>query len=403
MKQLGIVLYVIGTAWIGYVYLGYPLLLMILGLFRRIRTRPQDTYFPFISVLIAARNEEKDIEWKVNELLNSDYPAECLEVLVASDASEDRTDDVLARIRDPRLKWLRLQQRGGKARALNELVRRARGEVLFLTDANAHVRQGSLRLMARHFADARVGCVTGDSYSIPEPEYAAIGDGASVYWGYESQLRKLESRLGSVLVCDGAIFCIRRKLYTSLSPDLANDLELPMRIADLGYLILHEPEAVVWEHDTSSSSEEFARRRRICGQGALGMWRLRGTLHGIRGWQFVSHKALRWLTLIPLAAMFGGSMLLMQNVIFRILLVAQTLFYACAVLAWWMHSTGRSVGTTFAVPFYVVLGAWGSFCGVIDACMGRRFDIWEIPTQSRGRSAAVIGQQSITPAVSDEM
>lgn len=392
MRQLGLVCLVTGALWILYVYAGYPAILAILVLFRRVRPRRQEDYAPLVSVLISARNEEKDIAWKIAETLAWDYPADRLEVLVASDASEDRTDDILAGIRDPRVQWFRMERRGGKGRALNELARRASGDLLFFTDANAHVEPGSLRMAARHFADPRVGCVTGDSHSIPERDQAAIGDGASVYWGYESTLRILESGLGSVLVCDGAVFCMRRELYTPVSPDLANDLELPMLIGNSGHWILHEPRAVVWEHDTSSPSEEFARRRRICAQGALGMWRLRHTIRGLRGWQFLSHKALRWLTLVPMALMLAGTVLLDDNPVFGALLALQALFYFCAVMVALLHCAGRRAGRLLSVPFYILLGAWGALVGVVDACRGRRFDIWEIPTKSRGRAIAAVSE-----------
>jgi cellulose synthase/poly-beta-1,6-N-acetylglucosamine synthase-like glycosyltransferase len=388
MKEFGIICFLSGIIWILYVFAGYPLILMVLLLFRRIQPRRNQDSVPFVSVLISARNEERDIAWKIAETLDLDYPADRLELLVASDASEDRTDDILAGIRDPRLKWLRMRRRGGKGRALNKLVQRARGELLFFTDANAHVEKRSLRRMARHFQDERVGCVTGDSHSISEIEHAAISDGASVYWGYESYLRRLESGIGSVLVCDGAIFCMRRKLYTPLAPDLANDLELPMRIGELGYWILHEPQAVVWEHDTSSPSEEANRRRRICAQGALGMWKLGHTIHGIRGWQFLTHKVLRWLTLIPLGLVLVGTLFLVDNPVFAGMLALQAIFYLCAATVWLLNRSGRRAGRLFSVPFYVLLGAWGTLCGVLDACRGRRFDIWEIPSQSRGRAMA---------------
>ena len=162
-----------------------------------------------ISVLIAARNEEKDIGWKISETLGWDYPPEKLEILVASDASDDSTDEIVRSMSDPRVTFVRMKRRGGKVRALNKLAELARGEILFFTDANAHIGPQALRLMVRHFADHRVGCVTGDSRSIKERDRPAVSTGASVYWGYESAVKRLENRIGSVLVCDGAIFCIR--------------------------------------------------------------------------------------------------------------------------------------------------------------------------------------------------
>ena len=198
-------LFWIGVAWLGYVYVGYPLVLAVLALVRRVRPVMRDDFLPTVSVLIAAHNEERDIGWKVNETLGWDYPSERLEVLVASDASEDRTDEIVQAIKDSRLTLLRMEKRGGKNRALNRLVQRARGELLFFTDANAHIAAECLRRLVRHFADKRVGCVTGGTH-FWQQDSAVVGKGAGVYSDYESTIRHLESEIGSVLACDGAIF-----------------------------------------------------------------------------------------------------------------------------------------------------------------------------------------------------
>ncbi len=206
-----------------------------------------------------------------------------------------------------------MERRGGKARALNRLAELARGEILFFTDANAHIGPPALRLMVRHFADPRVGCVTGDSQPIDETESRSPAAPAPT-GAMRSTLKRLENRIGSVLVCDGAIFCMRAALFHRLSPDLANDLELPMRVGAAGYWIIARARG-----DRALSvtpprrSEEFKRRRRMCAQGMRAMLRLRGVFSGIRGWQFVSHKLLRWLSLMPMLMMLGASAVLARN------------------------------------------------------------------------------------------
>ncbi|MGH9865134.1 MAG: glycosyltransferase, partial [Candidatus Acidiferrales bacterium] len=283
MSHTWLILFWAGIAWLFYVLAGYPILLLLLGWVRPFRSALQEGYLPKVSILISARNEEKDIEWKIHETLDWNYPPELLEVLVASDASEDRTDEILQRITDPRLKYLRIQQRAGKNEALNRLSALATGELLFFTDANSHVGPNCLRSMVRHFADPRVGCLTGIERN-RSPE-GSVEIGAMAYLEYEAVINNLESRLGSVLVCDGSNFCIRRTLFSPLQRDLANDLESPIRIGSKGFALLFEPMAWSLERSTSSIREEFNRRRRICGQGALGLWRLRGSLRGIRKWQ----------------------------------------------------------------------------------------------------------------------
>jgi cellulose synthase/poly-beta-1,6-N-acetylglucosamine synthase-like glycosyltransferase len=382
------VLFWIGVVWISYVYVGYPLVLAVLArVGRRIHPAIKDDFLPSVSVLISARNEEKDIGWKVTETLGWDYPMDRLELLVASDASEDRTDEVLQGVRDPRLKLVRMEHRSGKGVVLNRLAQLAQGELLFFTDANAHIPAHSLKRMARHFADGRVGCVTGDTHGVRDVK-GVVGSGAKVYGGYESVIKRLESELGSVLVCDGAIFCIRRSLYTPLCPELANDLELPMRIGRAGYWVRHEPGAVVFEKDTSSAWESFKQRRRISSQGMLAMWRLRNTLVGLRGWQFISRKFLRWLSLVPLLVVLLTSISLAGRPFFLALLPVQVAFYLAALFGLVLILRGHDTSEVVSTPFYVVLGSLSTLVGVIDACAGKRFAVWEIPTLSRGGDKA---------------
>jgi cellulose synthase/poly-beta-1,6-N-acetylglucosamine synthase-like glycosyltransferase len=377
-------LFWLGVTWLGYVYVIYPFILLILALLHRVRPVMRDDFLPTVSVLISAHNEERDIGWKVNETLRWEYPPDRLEVLVASDASEDRTDEIVRAIKNPRLTFVRMESRGGKGAALNRLARSARGELLFFTDANAHIEAHCLRRMARHFADERVGCVTGMTSAEPQSD-RVIGSGDRLYLGYETAISHLESQRGSVLVCDGAVFCIRRSLFRPVSPDLANDLELPMRIGYAGYWVLQEPAAKAIENETNSPREEFTRRRRICAQGILAMWRLRQTLRGLRGWQFVSHKFLRWLTLIPLLCLLVSSAPLKGGPVFHLLLWLQSLFYLFALAGLLLTLAGRRANRLMSGPLFILLGSAGALAGVVDACLGRRFAVWEIPKLSRGR------------------
>lgn len=386
MTDWRVVTFWFGVLWIAYVYLGYALLLALMGIGKSVRPRTREDYFPTVSVLIAARNEEKDIGWKVRETLGWDYPADHLEVLVASDASEDKTDEIVRSVKNSRLRLLRLLSRGGKNRALNELARQASGEVLFFTDANAHICADALKRMIRHFGDPKVGCVTGHTSAAPPVSCdEGIGTGAACYWNYESLLQSLESRIGSVLVCDGAIFCIRASLFRSLIPEIANDLQTPMDVADAGYWVTYEPRAQVIEADTSCPREELKRRRRICGQGALGLLRLSHQISPLRKWQFLSHKLLRWLTLIPMAMVLGASLALARRPIFAVVAAAQVLFYAIAMVGCSLSWANRSMPRWVSVPFYIVLGVGGALLGVIDTALGKRFAVWEIPTLSRGQ------------------
>ena len=374
-----------GVVWLVYVYIGYPFAIWLIGFVRRFRPAIAEDFFPTVSILISARNEEKDIRWKVRETLDWDYPHAKLRVLVASDASEDRTDEILKSIDDPRFTYIRIEPRSGKNAALNRLALLTQADLLFFTDANSHIDSTCLRRMVRYFADPRVGCVTGFEESVPESETTVIGAGGNTYLEYEPFLNGLESRMGSVLVCDGSIFCIRRSLFVPLRPELANDLELPIHIGHAGFRLLYEPTARSREHSTCSPREEFARRRRICGQGFLGMWELRKSIDGIRLWQFLSRKAMRWLTIVPLLMVFTASAFLSARSIFAAALGLEVSFLALATLGWTFALIGRNGGRLLSLPFYFMLSTIGAMTGVIETCLGRRFHFWQSPSLTRGQ------------------
>ena len=379
-----IVLFLAAVVWLGYVFVGYLVLLGLVGLVRRVRVKSREDFLPVISVLISAYNEEKDIEWKVKETLQWNYPADRLEVLVASDASEDRTDEIVQGIRDSRLTFVRMEKRGGKNPALNRLAMLARGEILFFTDANSHVEAHCLRRIVRHFADQRVGCVTGEMHYVREESDPSFSGGERFYWGYESLVKLMESRIGSVLVCVGSIFALRRSLFFPLQPDLANDLEIPLRTAKAGSWILYEPGASSKEKVARRPEQEYSRRRRIAGQGMVGMWRLRKSLTGFRGLQFFSRKFLRWLGLLPMGMLLISSLWLASNPLFAALFILQAAFCGLALIGALFAWTGRTGGSLVSVPFYYVLVNIAVLVGVVEACMGRRFSTWEIATLSRG-------------------
>jgi cellulose synthase/poly-beta-1,6-N-acetylglucosamine synthase-like glycosyltransferase len=341
---------------------------------------------PTVSVLISAYNEEKDIGWKMEQTLKWDYPAHKIQLLVASDASSDRTDKILQAVRDPRVTCIRMPDRMGKNSALNCLAKLARGEVLFFTDANSDVPPQCLRTLVLYFADARVGCVTGIEDTQTTGKGGAIDSGGGTYLNYESFVNQLESRLGSVLVCDGSIFCMRRSLFSPLQPDLANDLESPIRAGATGHWILYEPLARSREYATRSLVEEFKRRKRICAQGILAAWRLRSSLCGLRAWQFWSRKCLRWLSTVPFVFVFVASgMLARDGLSFRVAFVMQLSFVFAACLGCALSTREANCPRCFSVPFYFLLATSAAMFGLIESIFGRRFGVWSIAQLSRGQ------------------
>ena len=385
MTRLFIITFFVCLGWMLYVYAGYPLLVWLIGLVHRFQPKAAGVgELPKVSVLLSARNEVKDIGWKIEETLSWNYPAEKLELLVASDASNDGTDEVLKSVTDPRFRFVRLEKRSGKNEALNRLNNMATGDLLFFTDANSHVDPLCLQRVVKHFSDPRVGCVTGVEHTVQQGQDSPVTTGTGASLQYEGAVNTLESRLGSVLVCDGSIFSVRRNLFTTLQPDLANDFELPAHIGAAGYAILYDPLVISNERSTSSPKEEFNRKRRICGQGILGAWRLRSAFRGLRAWQLFSRKFLRWLGAIPLFLMLVVNVALVRFPFFKVMLALQVVFYGLGLLGWRSASQRRKASSAISFPFFLVMVHVAALVGVVEVMMGRRFSVWESPAASRG-------------------
>jgi poly-beta-1,6-N-acetyl-D-glucosamine synthase len=388
MIRLCPILFWSSVVWLAYIYFGYSLLLWLAGFWNEFHPVVRDDYLPKVSVLISARNEEKDIGWKVSESLSWNYLPDQLELIIASDASEDRTDEILQSFKDSRLKYVRMDSRVGKNEALNRLAQLATGDLLLFTDANTHIEKECLRGMVRYFADPRVGCVTGTEHTQTDDRELAVSSGTRAYLNYELLIDQLESRVGSVIVCDGSLFAIRRSLFHQLQPDLANDLELPLWIGNAGYALLCDPAAIAIETAMRSSREEYDRKRRICGQGFLGLWRLRHCLRGFRTWQFFSRKVMRWLALIPMTVILLTTVELSARPFFAFLFALQVLFYILAVGGWLFDLVGRKGSAVFTMPYYFLVVNIAAVIGVIQACFGRRFAVWEVAAYSRGQQNA---------------
>ena len=293
------------VALLVYVQLGYPVLLWLLAHLRRTRTvaLAGAAELPDVSVIVAAYREEQGITDRVANLLALDYPRKRLEVIVACDGSPD---DTAPRARDAGADLVLELPRGGKVRAQDAAVERARGEILAFTDANARWERGALRALVAAFADSRVGYVCG------QLRFHGAGgtNQEGLYWRYEMALRALESRLASVTAGNGAIYATRREAYLRVDPVMGHDLSFPFKMVKHGWRALYVSTAVATEPMVPSLEGEFARKRRMMSH----TWPivLRGGMLSPRGYGVLyafmigSHRLLRYATpflhLIALAA-----------------------------------------------------------------------------------------------------
>ena len=364
---------------LGYTYVGYPLLLFIVSTLRprAIRSAPQT---PSVSVIITAYNEERDIRAKLENTLALDYPKDRLEVIVASDCSTDRTDEIVEEYAARGVRLYRQPERLGKTAAQNAAVREANGEFILFSDATTLYQPDVLRVMMPNFADESVGCVAGRLIYI-DPTQSSVGRGARSYWGYETFLKRHESRACSLIGASGCLYAVRRSAYVPLYHEACSDFLIATMMVEQGLRAVYEPDAVCMEETNSRASRELRMRVRVITQTFTDLWRHRAMMNPLRSGfyavQLFSHKLLRYLVPFFLIMMFVSSALLApRSLPFAVLLVAQILFYAAAMLGWALERAGAR-SSVLALPHYFVLANLASVLAFYQFLRGERYARWE--------------------------
>jgi cellulose synthase/poly-beta-1,6-N-acetylglucosamine synthase-like glycosyltransferase len=325
------VLFWVSLGALVWTQVGYPLFAALLA---RLRGRPvrKGAFVPRVSIVVAAHNEETVIERRLENLLALDYPAELLEIVVASDASTDKTDALVEAVakRERRVRLLRCP-RGGKVAAQNLAVRQTEGEILAFSDANAQWAPDALRELVSNFADPEVAYVCGGHFY----EAADGSNREGTYWRWEAWLRRNESRLGSITGGIGPIYAVRRSDYVDVDPRFGHDLALPYLMVQHGRRAVFEPDAVAWEKPSRDVEDEYRRKVRMfehCWLIVLHgkMLRRLGPTYLL---EIVSHRHLRYASGLLHLVLLGSSIALVRaGLVYDIALAAQLLLLLAAAL-----------------------------------------------------------------------
>ena len=292
--QLGVFVGSIGV--LAYVYGIYPLLLALARPFRRDVLRAE--LLPDVCLVIAANDEASVIGAKLQNSLDLDYPKDKLKIIIASDGSVDDTNRIVSACQDPRVTLLAFPERRGKISTINEAMQHATAEIIVFTDANTFLRNDAVRQLVANFADPAVGAVSGD-VALTGPRALLAGSEDLYYW-YERTLQRLESRLGSMVGVDGALYAIRRDLFVAPPADtILDDMAIPLGVIRAGYRVVLEPRATAFEAGSETAVEEFARKARVIAGAVQFLMRRDGSVPAANVQiliSLISHKALRWLS-----------------------------------------------------------------------------------------------------------
>ena len=357
-----------------YTYVGYPALVFAAS---RLRSVPAGdlSFRPTISIIISLYNEEDHVAGKIESVRCLDYPRDRVQILIGSDGSTDRTNAILeSHASGIGATVFYQERRAGKPAMLNTLAGMATGEVFVFTDARQRLDRMAVAQLVKHFADPQVGSVSAELHL-----ESSAGKPASVglYWEYEKLIRRSESRLGSMLGATGALYAMRRALFTPVPPGLVlDDVYLPMKVVQKGYRAIFEPAAKIYDRTASSAGAEFTRKARTLAGNFQLFRHLRWALNplsGIVAWQFFSHKVLRLFVPYCLLAIAVANLFLLDQVFYRLTFALQAAFYLLAAAGSFVHRPSRIVD----VPHMFCVMNWAAVVGLYRFATDAQQSAWQ--------------------------
>lgn len=369
-----------------YAYVGYGIVLWAMIKIKRLfKGKPiieEPQQWPTVTLLVAAYNEEEDIQTKIFNSLTQDYPAERIKYMFVTDGSSDRTPEIVERY--PQLTHLHRPERQGKLAAVERAMKKVDTDIVVFTDANTILNPQAIKNLARHFANPQVGAVAGEKRIISADEDAAAGAGEGFYWKYENTLKRWDSELHTVVGAAGELFAIRTSCFEAVPRDsIIEDFYLTLRIAQAGNRVIYEPEACAEELPSANSGEELKRKIRIAAGGIQSVVRLKALLNPVKyGWlsfQYISHRVLRW-TLAPLALLVillsNMALALIGSPFYQVLLACQLAFYLFALLGYLMENKRMRI-KLFFIPYYFFLMNYAVYAGFYRYIRGSQSAVWE--------------------------
>jgi cellulose synthase/poly-beta-1,6-N-acetylglucosamine synthase-like glycosyltransferase len=335
MVLVCIIVFWLCSGVVAYTYAIYPLLVWCLSRFvgsRHIPPQIDSPDAPFVSMLIVVHNEESVMEQRLCNALEVAYPSERFEIIVASDGSSDATTNIVRRYARRGVRLIEFIERHGKAAVLNLAIPQVQGEIVLLSDGNTELDPAAALNLVRWFKDPSVGVVCG---RLMLTDRSTGQNADSLYWSYETMLKRCESRLGGLLGANGAIYAIRRSCFEPIPENsLVDDFLIPL-LARLrsGCSILYDAEAVAHERSAADMLSEFRRRTRIGAGNFQNIGILLPLVNPRRGFiafSFFSHKLLRWFCPFFLIGLLASSLALSNHPFYRVALIGQLVLYLFA-------------------------------------------------------------------------
>lgn len=365
-------------ASILYVYFGYPLALLS-GILGRRKAIYREHLFPSLSVIIPAHNEETMIRKKLENLLSQDYPAEKMKIFVGDDGSTDGTPAICRSFEPCGVHFFRSESRRGKSALQNELVARARGEILVFTDADCLLPQNALSVIAQNFASPDVALATNCA-TILNPDETGIVKNEGLYWKYERWLREAESERGLLAMASGSLFAMRRSIWKRLDPNVGDDFALPLRVVEAGYRNVLETRVSAGTQLTQNKAGSMLRMKiRIISKDLYGLLQNPSCLNPLQVGRAAiglwSHKLLRWAVPYFLLGLLVSNVFLAGQGFFGVFLAAQCAFYLAAAAGLLIRDLESRFPLSVTSSFCLV--NFASLLGTLHCLMSGKAGQWK--------------------------
>lgn len=379
-----------------YTYVGYGILLIAIVKIKnlisprkrntstgRAELTKDDATLPEVTLMICAYNEEEVVDEKMSNTLALDYPKEKLRVMWVTDGSTDSTNEKLKAY--PEAAVFFDSKRAGKTAAMNRGMNFVDTDIVVMTDANTMINNQALRVIVELMEDPKVSCVAGEKRVMAKTDAQGAAQGESLYWKYESTLKRYDFQLNSTMGAAGELCAIRKSLYVPMPTDtLLDDFIMSMSTLEGGYKIAYSPDAYAMEYGSADLGEESKRKRRIAAGGLQSIWRLRSLMNPFRypltAFQFVSHRVLRWsitpfalFSLIPLnvALVFANA-----GIFYTIVWIMQILFYIAAFIGYEQAGNKSKNKVCFICYFFLFMNI-NVFKGIAYLKSHKNSGVWE--------------------------
>lgn len=363
-----------------YTYVAFPILLYVRPAICRKPLKEME-YSTAVSVIIAAYNEADVIGDRIENILSLDYPTELVDIIVASDGSDDETEAIVARQPHDRVRLLSLS-RQGKASALNAAVTIATGELLVFTDANTRFRADTLRNLVGPFSDPEVGGVAGNQVYERNDQPSPSADGECARWNFDRRQEQWQSAAGSVTSATGSIYAIRRELFSPIPTDAMDDFFVSTGVVAQGFRLVFAVHALSFEAVAVTGDIEFSRKVRVITQGLRAVWYRRNLLNPLRygfySVQLATHKVLRRLMVFPLILIFATNVLLWPTgLIYQVGMAAQCALYGAAIIGAVAQGAGHHRARVFSLAYYFCMVNLAALLAVVRLLGGQKIRGWE--------------------------